>query len=48
VLAGVGAVRVVERFGDVLDAAFDDRVVMRVEEAVGIDRDRVTAGGRRE
>jgi hypothetical protein len=48
VLAGVGAVRAVERFGDVLDAARDEGVIVRVEEAVGVDRDRVTARGRRE
>jgi hypothetical protein len=36
----------VECFGDVLDAARDEGVIVRIEEAVGVDRDRVTAGGR--
>jgi hypothetical protein len=48
VLAGVGAVRPVERVREVLDATGDDRVVMRVQEAVRVERDRVVAQSRQE
>ena len=42
VLAGVRAVRGVQGFGEILGAARDDRVVVRVQEAVRVDRDRLS------
>ena len=48
VLAGVGAMRAVERVGQVLDTGGDDRVVVRVQEAVRVERDRVVAEGRQQ
>jgi hypothetical protein len=48
VLAGIGAVCPVESVREVLDATGDDRVVVRVEEAVRVQRDRVVAERRQQ
>jgi hypothetical protein len=45
VLAGVGAVRRMQRPGEVLDAARDDRVVVRAHQAVGVEGNRLAAEG---
>jgi hypothetical protein len=48
VLPGVGAVCAVESVREVLDATGDDRVVVRVQEAVRVQRDRVVAKRRQQ
>jgi hypothetical protein len=48
VLAGVRAVRGVQGTGEILGAARDDRVVVRVHEAVRVERDRLPPDSGRE
>jgi hypothetical protein len=48
VLPGVGAVCAVESVREVLDATGDDRVVVRVQEAIRVQRDRVVAERRQQ
>jgi hypothetical protein len=48
VLPGVGAVCAVEGVREILDTTGDDRVVVRVQEAVRVERNRVVAQSRQE
>jgi hypothetical protein len=48
VLAGVRAVRRVQGLGEILGVARDDRVIVRVQEAVRVGRDRLPPGCGRE